>query len=72
MMDDRGRIALPADLRARQKWTRGTTLVAVETSSGVLLARCEELERLVAAQLAGRDLVSELIEERRVAARGGA
>lgn len=68
VMGERGRIVVPADLRARQQWTQGTALVAVETSSGVLLTRRDELERIVAAQLAGRDVVSELIEERRAAA----
>jgi bifunctional DNA-binding transcriptional regulator/antitoxin component of YhaV-PrlF toxin-antitoxin module len=68
VMGDRGRLVVPAVVRERQHWPKGTALIAVETSSGVLLTRREELERLVAAQLAGRDLVAELIEERRAAA----
>lgn len=69
VMGDRGRLVVPADVRERQHWPKGTELIAVETSNGVLLTRREELERIVASQLAGRDVVAELIEERRAAAR---
>jgi AbrB family looped-hinge helix DNA binding protein len=62
---DRGRVVLPADLRQRRNWPEGTILVAVETESGVVLTRRDELERLVRDQLAGRDLVVDLVEERR-------
>lgn len=65
---DRGRIVLPADLRQRRNWPEGTTLVAVETDRGVILTRRDELESLVRDQLAGRDVVAELVEERRAAA----
>lgn len=68
VMGDRGRLVVPSGLRARQHWSRGTALVAVETSSGVLLTRRDDLERIVAAQLAGRDVVAELIDERRIEA----
>lgn len=65
---DKGRVVLPADLRQRRNWTEGTTLVAVETERGVVLTRRDELEALVRSQLAGNDVVAELIEERRLAA----
>lgn len=65
---DRGRIVLPAELRQRRNWPEGTTLVAVETDRGVILTRRDELESLVRDQLAGRDVVAELLEERRAAA----
>jgi AbrB family looped-hinge helix DNA binding protein len=65
---DRGRIVLPAELRQRRNWPEGTTLVAVETDRGVILTRRDELESLVRDQLAGRDVVAELLEERRSAA----
>jgi AbrB family looped-hinge helix DNA binding protein len=67
-MGDRGRIVIPADIRERRRWHTGTPLVAVETASGVLLADRADLEDLVRRQLAGRDLVSELLDERRAAA----
>ena len=65
---DRGRVVLPAELRERRNWSEGTTLIAVETDGGVILTRRDELEQLVRAQLTGVDLVTTLIEERRVAA----
>jgi AbrB family looped-hinge helix DNA binding protein len=67
-MGDRGRIVIPADIRERRSWHTGTRLVAVETPSGVLLADRADLEDLVRRQLAGRDLVTELLDERRAAA----
>ena len=65
---DRGRVVLPAELRERRNWSEGTTLIAVETDGGVILTRRDELEQLVRAQLTGVDLVTTLIEERRLAA----
>jgi AbrB family looped-hinge helix DNA binding protein len=67
-MGDRGRIVIPADIRERRSWHTGTPLVAVETASGVLLADRADLEDLVRRQLAGKDLVTELLDERRTAA----
>jgi AbrB family looped-hinge helix DNA binding protein len=67
-MGDRGRVVIPADIRERRSWRTGTRLVAVETPSGVLLADRADLEDLVKRQLAGRDLVTELLDERRAAA----
>lgn len=67
-MGDRGRIVIPAGIRERRSWHTGTRLVAVETPSGVLLADRADLEDLVRRQLAGRDLVTELLDERRAAA----
>lgn len=65
---DRGRAVLPAELRQRRRWPEGTTLIAVETERGVVLATREELEGLVREQLSGTDLVAELLAERRSAA----
>ncbi|TXN31096.1 AbrB/MazE/SpoVT family DNA-binding domain-containing protein [Lacisediminihabitans profunda] len=65
---DRGRVVLPAQLRKHRGWPVGTTLVAVETASGVVVASRDELESIVKAELAGTDLVSELLAERRAAA----
>jgi AbrB family looped-hinge helix DNA binding protein len=67
-MGDRGRIVIPADIRERRSWHTGTPLVVVETPSGVLLADRADLEDLLRRQLAGRDLVTELLDERRAAA----
>lgn len=66
-MGDRGRVVLPAGIRERRNWAEGTTLIAIETERGVILASRDELERLVRDQLAGADVVAELLEERRTA-----
>lgn len=68
MMGDRGRLVVPAALRARQRWSQGTPLLLVETEGGVLLATREQVEGVVRKQLAGTSLVDELIAERRAAA----
>lgn len=62
---DKGRIVVPASIRSRHGWGAGSTLVAVDTEFGVLLADRSALEELVRTRLAGRDLVGELIADRR-------
>lgn len=66
---NKGRIVLPAAIRERRNWAEGTTLVAIETARGVILAARGELEQLVREQLAGTDLVADLLAERRSASR---
>ena len=61
----KGRIVVPAGLRARRQWTVGSTLVAIDTDLGVLFADRNDVEKLVGARLAGHDLVGELIADRR-------
>jgi bifunctional DNA-binding transcriptional regulator/antitoxin component of YhaV-PrlF toxin-antitoxin module len=60
-------VVLPVELRQHREWPEGTVLLALETEHGVVLTTRPELEKLVRAQLAGTDLVGELIEERRAA-----
>ncbi len=62
---EKGRIVVPASIRARHRWEVGATLVAVDTELGVLLADREALEEFVRARLSGRDLLGELIADRR-------
>jgi len=42
--------------------------VAIETATGVVVASRDQLESIVAKQLAGTDLVAQLLEERRASA----
>lgn len=65
---DRGRVVLPVELRQNRGWPEGTTLIAVETERGVIVATRSELETIVADQLAGSDPVDALLSERRAAA----
>lgn len=62
---EKGRVVVPSSIRARHGWVAGSTLVAIDTELGVLLADRSALESLVRARLAGRDLVGELIADRR-------
>ncbi len=65
VMGDRGRLVVPAELRERLNLTPGTPLVLFETSSGVVLTTREQLKALVRERLADRDLVAELLADRR-------
>ena len=65
VMGDRGRLVVPAELRDRLNLAPGTPLVLFETSAGVVLTTREQLKTLVRGRLADRDLVTELLTERR-------
>jgi AbrB family looped-hinge helix DNA binding protein len=65
---DRGRLVIPAELRDRAGLTEGTALTLIETPGGVVLLTRPQLRALVRADLAGLDLVGELLAERRVEA----
>lgn len=67
-MGDRGRLVVPAELRERLDLSAGTPLVLVDTPHGVVMTTRKQLKDLVRADLAGRDLVRELLDERRAAA----
>ena len=64
-MGDRGRLVIPAELRARAGLTEGTPVVLIAAPGGVLLVSREQLKSLVREDLAGLDLVRELLADRR-------
>ena len=64
-MGDRGRLVIPAEVRARAGLTEGTPLVLISTPKAVVLMSREQLKSIVRADLAGLDLVQELLAERR-------
>lgn len=64
-MGDRGRLVVPAELRERAGLSEGCPLVLVETEAGVVLLTREQLKARVRADLAGLNLVEELLAERR-------
>jgi AbrB family looped-hinge helix DNA binding protein len=64
---NKGRVVLPSELRQNRGWSEGTVVIAIETDEGVVLHSREELEEIVRRQLAGSNLVEELIAERRAA-----
>jgi AbrB family looped-hinge helix DNA binding protein len=67
-MGDRGRLVVPAEIRDRLGLTMGTTLLLVETPHGLVLTTRDQARSMLAAQLAGPDLVDELLRERRLLA----
>jgi AbrB family looped-hinge helix DNA binding protein len=69
VVGDRGRIVVPAEVRERAGLTAGTTLVLVEMPDGLVLLTRSQLRERVRRQLVGVELVSQLLAERRAAAR---
>ncbi|WP_344296651.1 AbrB/MazE/SpoVT family DNA-binding domain-containing protein [Agromyces neolithicus] len=65
---NKGRVVLPTAIRARRNWAEGTTLIAIEAPTGVVLTSRDEAEHIIRAQLEGVDVVKELLDERRAAA----
>jgi AbrB family looped-hinge helix DNA binding protein len=68
VMGDRGRLVIPAELRERAGLAEGTPLILLETPAGLVLLTRPQLQDLVRADLAGLDLVGELLAERRAEA----
>lgn len=59
---------VPADVRERAGIVTGTPLVLLETPTGLVLLTREQLRARVRDELAGLDLVAELLAGRRRAA----
>jgi AbrB family looped-hinge helix DNA binding protein len=64
-MGDRGRLVIPAELRERAGLAEGVALTLLETPGGLVLLTRPQLQELVRADLAGLNLVDELLAERR-------
>ena len=67
-MGDRGRLVVPAELRERAGLAEGTPLILLETPTGIVLLTRTQLRQRVRDELAGSDLVSALLADRRHAA----
>ncbi|UZN03153.1 AbrB/MazE/SpoVT family DNA-binding domain-containing protein [Cellulomonas sp. S1-8] len=67
-MGDRGRLVVPAEVRARAGLDEGTPLLLVETPGGLILMTRAQARDLLSRQLAGSDVVGSLLEDRRRAA----
>lgn len=61
---DKGRVVVPSEIRDARGWVKGTTLIGIDTSKGLLLMSRDDARRMVKEQLSGRDLAQELIDER--------
>lgn len=68
VVGDRGRLVVPADVRERAGIAAGTVLVMLETPDGLVLLTRDQLRDRVRVDLAGVDLVSDLLADRRAAA----
>jgi bifunctional DNA-binding transcriptional regulator/antitoxin component of YhaV-PrlF toxin-antitoxin module len=58
-------LVVPAELRSSAGFVEGTPLILVETGGGVVVVTREQLKTLVRADLAEKDLVGDLLAERR-------
>lgn len=67
-MGDRGRIVIPAAARERAGLSPGTPLILLETPEGLVLMTRRQLRSRVREEMAGLDLVGELLADRRRAA----
>jgi len=65
VVGDRGRIVVPAAIRARGELAEGTPLVLLDTPGGIVLLTRAQLRSRVRDELAGLDLVDELLRTRR-------
>ena len=68
VVGDRGRLVVPAEVRERAGLVEGTTLVLLVTPSGIVMMTRGQLRERVRDELAGLDLVGELLAERRATA----
>jgi AbrB family looped-hinge helix DNA binding protein len=68
VVGDRGRIVVPAEVRQRAELVAGTPLVLLDTPGGIVLMTREQLRTRVREELAGLDLVRDLLDDRRRAA----
>lgn len=65
-MGDRGRIVVPAEVRQRAGLDEGTPMVLVEADDGLVLLTRDQLRARVRQNIAGHDLIGELLTERRL------
>ncbi len=66
---NRGRLVIPAQLRERAGIADGDTVTLLETPHGIVLLTRAQLKQRVREELAGLDLVNELLAERRAASK---
>jgi len=64
-LGDRGRFVIPAEVRQRHGWEKGTPLVSIDTEDGFFVMSADQALELVRASFKDRDPVAELLVERR-------
>ena len=65
VLGNRGEFVVPAEVRASAGLAEGTPMVLVESPDGLILLTREQVLARVRDDLAGLDLVGELLAERR-------
>ena len=68
-LGERGRVVIPAEIRARHNWKQGTELIALETEHGVQLLPRDALLDGLQGSMVGLGTVDEFLAERRREAR---
>jgi len=64
---NKGRVVLPAPVRAAHGLVEGAHLVVLDSPSGIVLLTRDQLKLRVRHELAGLDLVADLLADRRAA-----
>jgi bifunctional DNA-binding transcriptional regulator/antitoxin component of YhaV-PrlF toxin-antitoxin module len=64
-MGDRGRLVIPLELRTSAGLTEGTPLVLVAAEGGIVVMTRDQARAHLRRQLAGIDLVADLLADRR-------
>ena len=64
-MGERGRLVVPAEVRERAGLDSGSSLILLDTPGGIVLMTREQLRQRVRDDLAGLDLVGDLLDDRR-------
>ena len=64
-MEDRGRLVVPAEIRARHGLDQGTSVIFMESPWGLVLTSRDALLVRVQSELEGSNLVEELLDQRR-------
>ena len=67
-MGDRGRLVVPAEVRAHVGLAEGVPLLLLETPGGLVLMTRDQARDLLRSQLTGTDVVAQLLADRRSAA----
>jgi len=68
-LGDRGRFVIPSDVRERHGWQSGAPLVAIDTDAGLVIMSTDEALTWLRSRMEGRDLVAELLADRRAEAK---
>ena len=64
-LGDRGSFVIPAEVRLRHGWDKGSPLVSIDTEEGFLVMSADRALDLIRESFKGRDPVAELLADRK-------